>query len=131
MRVRTKFKYLGKAKNAWAKRRIRHARIRNRVYGTQARPRLAVFRSLRHISAQVIDDGRGHTLVSASDMESSFRGANVSNPKSDVAVQVGALLAERTLAEGIDRVVFDRGGYRYHGRVRLLADAVRKGGVAF
>lgn len=104
-----------------------HERIRARVKGTPERPRLAVFRSLKHIYAQVIDDQKGHTLVAASSTEENAKnGGNLAGAKS-----IGALLAERAKDKGIKAVVFDRGGYRYHGRVKALADAARAAGLEF
>src|SRR5690242_1257064 len=106
-----------------------HSRIRHKVRGTQERPRLAVFRSLKHIYAQVIDDRRGHTVAAASSGEkktAAGSGGNVAGAK-----QVGKLIAERAKAQGVTRVVFDRGGYLYHGRVRALADAAREAGLEF
>lgn len=105
---------------------VRHQRIRKRVEGTSERPRLAVFRSLKHIYAQVIDDAAGTTLASASSQEASVGSGNV-----DGAKAVGLLLAERAKAKGITHVVFDRGGFNYHGRVKSLADAAREGGLEF
>jgi large subunit ribosomal protein L18 len=109
------------------RRRI-HKRIRRKVAGTQERPRLAVFRSLNHIYAQVIDDAQGHTLVAAASTEKDLRktGGNVAGAK-----QIGKLLAERAKEKGITKVVFDRGGYLYHGRVKALADAAREAGLEF
>ena len=107
----------------------RHTRIRKRIHGTAERPRLAVYRSLAHIYAQVIDDDSGRTLASASDVESGLRDA--AGTKSEVARQVGAAIAERAKAAGIEQVVFDRGGFEYGGRVRALADAAREGGLDF
>ena len=106
----------------------RHRRVRKKVRGTAERPRLAVFRSNTHITAQVIDDRAGHTLVAASTTEASFSGAggNVA-----AAEKVGELVAERAKAAGITTVVFDRGGNLYHGRIAALADAARKGGLEF
>jgi|SRR5579864_3835301 large subunit ribosomal protein L18 len=106
-----------------------HKRIRHRVRGTEERPRLAVFRSLKHIYAQVIDDRRGHTLASASSGEKKAAigsGGNLAGAK-----QVGKLIAERAKAGGIKKVVFDRGGYLYHGRIKALADAAREAGLEF
>ncbi len=106
-----------------------HKRIRQRVAGSPERPRLAVFRSLKHISAQVIDDRAGHTLASASSSEKKAgvaSGGNVAGAK-----DVGRLLAERAKEKGITKVVFDRGGYLYHGRVKALADAARAAGLEF
>jgi large subunit ribosomal protein L18 len=110
----------------------RHARVRGKVSGTPDRPRLAVFRSNRHISAQIIDDTAGRTLAAASSVEPELRaslgagGGNVSG-----AEAVGRLLAARAKAAGISRVVFDRGGFAYHGRVAVLADTVRSEGLEF
>ncbi|MDQ2775190.1 MAG: 50S ribosomal protein L18 [Acidobacteriota bacterium] len=105
-----------------------HKRIRARVAGTQERPRLAVFRSVNHIYAQVIDDQQGHTLVAASTTEKDLRGkgGNV-----DGAKLIGKAVAERAKEKGINKVVFDRGGYLYHGRVKALADAARAAGLEF
>jgi large subunit ribosomal protein L18 len=110
-------------------RKRRHARVRKTVQGTSARPRLAVFRSNKHITAQIIDDRAGTTLAAASSAESAMRATahgNISEAK-----QIGALLAERAKAKGISTVVFDRGGYLYHGRVAALADAAREAGLEF
>jgi large subunit ribosomal protein L18 len=108
-------------------RKIRHARVRKRVVGTPERPRLAVFRSLRHISAQIIDDSRGTTLCAASSLEKEFdAGGNVAGAR-----KVGQTLAKRAQEKGIRSVVFDRGGHRYHGRVAALAAAAREGGLEF
>lgn len=107
----------------------RHFRVRKNVSGTPERPRLVVTRSLRHIVAQIVDDTKGHTLVSASTMDASLRGAE--GDKSALAGKVGALLAERAKAAGVSKVVFDRGGNRYAGRVAALADAAREAGLEF
>lgn len=107
------------------RRRRIHARIRRKVVGTPERPRLAVFRSLNHIYAQVIDDSAGRTLVAAGSREAGIEGGG--NARG--AVTVGEKLAERARAAGIETVVFDRGGSQYHGRIKALADAVRKGGI--
>ena len=112
-----------------AARRKRHQRIRLHLAGTQDRPRLAVFRSLNHIYAQVIDDASGKTLVAASTVEKDLRGST--STKTEEAAVVGRLLAERAKAAGIERVVFDRAGFRYHGRVKSLADAAREAGLEF
>jgi large subunit ribosomal protein L18 len=104
-----------------------HTRIRARVQGTADRPRLAVFRSLNHIYAQVIDDGQGRTVVAASSNEKSgANGGNVAGAKA-----IGKLIAQRAREKGVKAVVFDRGGYLYHGRVKALADAAREGGLEF
>ncbi|MEU5565622.1 50S ribosomal protein L18 [Micromonospora musae] len=107
----------------------RHFRVRKNVSGTAERPRLVVTRSLRHIVAQVVDDNKGHTLASASTMDASLRGAE--GDKSALAGKVGALLAERAKAAGVSKVVFDRGGSRYAGRVAALANAAREAGLDF
>jgi large subunit ribosomal protein L18 len=112
-----------------AARRKRHERIRLRLRGTDARPRLAVFRSLNHIYAQVIDDSTGRTLAAASSLDPGLRGT--SGTKSEGATAVGRLLAERAKAAGVDHVVFDRAGFRYHGRVRSLAEGAREAGLDF
>jgi large subunit ribosomal protein L18 len=111
------------------RRNVVHRRVRRRLAGTQARPRLAVFRTLNHIYAQAIDDDRGVTLAQASSVDESLRkggGGNVAAAKA-----VGTLIAERLKALGHASVVFDRGGYVYHGRVKALADAAREGGLQF
>jgi large subunit ribosomal protein L18 len=107
----------------------RHFRVRRALVGTPERPRLVVTRSLRHIVAQVVDDAKGHTLVSASTMDTTLRTATGS--KSDLSRKVGALIAERAKAAGISKVVFDRGGSRYAGRIAALADAAREAGLEF
>jgi large subunit ribosomal protein L18 len=107
----------------------RHFRVRRNVRGTEARPRLVVTRSLRHITAQVVDDSKGHTLVSASSLDATIRGGE--GDKSAVARKVGALLADRAKSAGISKVVFDRGGNRYAGRLAALADAAREAGLEF
>ena len=112
-----------------AARRKRHERIRLRLEGTPARPRLAVFSSLNHIYAQVIDDSSGRTLAAASSLEKELRGSD--GTKSARASVVGRLVAERAKAAGVEHVVFDRAGFRYHGRVRSLADAAREAGLDF
>ena len=120
-----------RARNGKARRMARHARVRRKVAGTAERPRLSVFRSLHHIYAQVIDDTRGVTLASASSLESELRSHRNGHGKAEVSRRVGALVAERARSNGIESVVFDRGGYKYHGRVKALADAAREGGLAF
>lgn len=109
----------------------RHGRIRRKVFGTTERPRLAVFRSNQHIYAQVIDDSRHHTIAAASTLEAELREKLESGSNCDASVQVGKLIAERSIAQGISQVVFDRGGNLYHGRVKALADAAREGGLDF
>ena len=115
----------GKSKSAAKDRR--HARLRKKVVGTQARPRLVVTRSARHVFVQVVDDSKGVTLASASTMESDLRG--LSGDKTAKARKVGELVAERAKKAGIDSVVFDRGGSRYAGRVAAIADGAREGGL--
>ena len=112
-----------------AARRKRHNRIRLTLAGSEGRPRLAVFRSLNHIYAQVIDDASGRTLVAASTVEKELRSSKAT--KSEEAATIGRLIAERAKAAGIDRVVFDRAGFRYHGRIKSLADAARDAGLDF
>jgi large subunit ribosomal protein L18 len=107
----------------------RHLRVRKKVTGTPARPRMVVTRSARHIYVQVVDDTASHTLVSASTMDETVRGA--SGDKKARAAAVGKLLAERATQAGIGKVVFDRGGNRYHGRIAALADAAREAGLEF
>ncbi len=108
-------------------RRAVHKRIRRKVQGTGARPRLTIYRSLNHIYAQIIDDERGQTLAAASTTEKDLREATGGNV--EAARKVGRAIAERAQAKGIEQVVFDRGGYRYHGRVKALADAAREAGL--
>ena len=112
-----------------ASRVKRHARLRLRLSGTGARPRLAVFRSLNHIYAQVIDDSSGRTLAAASSLEPDLKSAQ--GTKTAEATAVGRIVAERARAAGVERVVFDRAGFRYHGRVKSLADAAREAGLEF
>jgi len=104
-----------------------HSRIRRKVKGSTERPRLAIYRSLKHISAQVIDDRMGQTLVSASSTEKDLRTGSGGNL--DAARRIGQAIAERALAKGIEQVVFDRGGYLYHGRIKALTDAARAAGL--
>ena len=120
---------MGRTAHKLELRRRRHARVRRRVVGTAERPRLSVFRSNKHISAQLIDDAGGRTVVAASSVEESLRttgGANVEGAKA-----VGVLIATRAKEAGITSVVFDRGGFAYHGRVAALADAARDKGLEF
>lgn len=109
----------------------RHIRVRKRVKGTSERPRLTVFRSLSHIYAQVIDDVSRTTLVAASDMEPAVKTKSSGKTKSDVATMIGELVAERAKGKGVTKVVFDRGGYPFHGRIKALAEAARSGGLEF
>ena len=108
-------------------RRAVHKRIRRKVQGSGGRPRLTIYRSLNHIYAQIIDDEQGRTLAAASTTEKDLRGATGGNV--EAAQRVGRAIAERALSAGIESVVFDRGGYRYHGRVKALADAAREAGL--
>ena len=112
-------------------RTIRHIRVRQKVTGTISRPRLCVFRSLNHIHAQLIDDSSDQTLVSMSTLDSQIRGKTNGMVKTKKAEIVGTLIAEKALNKGIKQVVFDRGGYKYHGRVKVLAEAARKAGLEF
>ena len=127
MAVTTKSRGRGKAGARASSRARRHLRVRKKVSGTAGRPRLAVKRSARHIFAQLVDDGTGQTLASASTLDSGIRDAD--GDKTAKARQVGALLAQRAQEAGIEAVVFDRGGYRYHGRIAALADGAREGGL--
>jgi len=106
-------------------------RVRKTVIGSSERPRLNVFRSLKHIYAQVIDDTVGQTLISASTLDNEIKGKLDGLKKTEAAELVGRVLAERALANGVTTVVFDRGGYKYHGRVKALAEAARKAGLEF
>ena len=109
----------------------RHRRIRGKVFGSAERPRLAIFRSNEHIYAQVIDDTEHHTLAAASTLEPDLKTSLSSGANRDASVQVGKLIAARSLEKGISKVVFDRGGNLYHGRVKALADAAREAGLDF
>ena len=115
----------GIAKSREQKRTRRHLRVRKKVSGTSERPRLVIFRSLKHISAQIIDDAAGRTLltVTSSDLET--------GKKTEKSLEVGKRIAERAKSAGITKVVFDRAGYKYHGRVKAVADGARKGGLEF
>jgi large subunit ribosomal protein L18 len=112
-------------------RQRRHQRVRAKVHGSAERPRLNVFRSAQHIYAQVIDDDRGHTLAAASTLDPVVRTQLAEQKKTEEAAVVGRLIAERARAAGISHVVFDRGGYKYHGRVQQVADGARAGGLVF
>ena len=109
----------------------RKKRVRKKVIGTSDRPRLSVFRSTRHIYAQIIDDSRGLTVAAASSIEKDVRGAPKSGDKKAVAAQIGKLIAGRAKEKGISQVVFDRGGFMYHGRGKGLSGAAREGGLGF
>ena len=112
-------------------RQKRHQRVRSKVSGTASRPRLCIFRSLNNIYAQVIDDVQGHTMVSASTLDAEIKESANGKNKTDKAGLVGALLAKRAVGQGISQVAFDRGGCKYHGRVKALAEAAREGGLKF
>ena len=118
-------------KTSYAARLRRHLRVRKKVRGTAQRPRLSVYRSLSHIYAQVIDDDTGRTLAAASDVEAAARGEVNGKRKTEVAKMVGELVAQRARERGITQVVFDRGGYQFHGRVKTLADGARGAGLTF
>jgi large subunit ribosomal protein L18 len=120
-----------KAKEVRKSRARRHARVRKRVWGTQEKPRLTVFRSLKYIYVQVVNDTSGVTLCSASSMSKEIRSAKPTGPKLGLSKDVGKLVAEKAMAMGIKAVVFDRGGYKYAGRVKALADAAREAGLKF
>ncbi len=120
-----------KSKNKMTGRERRHIRVRGRVVGSQEKPRLNVYRSSRHIYAQVIDDTRGHTLAAASTQDPSLREQLSDLTKVDEAREVGRLIGRRAKELGVSKVVFDRGGWLYHGRVKSLADGAREGGLEF
>ena len=113
------------------RRERRHRRVRAKVAGTSERPRLNVFRSNRHIFAQLIDDSRGNTLAAASTLDAGVRAKATELKKRDEAKAVGKLLAQRAIEKGLKQVVFDRGGYQYHGRIKSLAEGAREGGLEF
>lgn len=121
---------MGTATRSEARKR-RHLRVRKKVKGTPLRPRLNVFRSHAHIYAQVIDDTIGHTLAAASDLDEEVAREAQGKTKTERAALVGRLIAQRAKAKGISAVVFDRGGYKYHGRVKALAEGAREGGLQF
>jgi large subunit ribosomal protein L18 len=120
---------MGKERNSRRLRIARHKRLRQRVKGTSDRPRLSVFRSLRNISAQIIDDSQHHTLVSASSLDKELNADDEKLSKVELSRLVGASIARKASEKGISRVVFDRGGYKYHGRVKNLAEAAREEGL--
>ncbi len=122
---------MAKDKDSRKFRIVRHLRVRKKVRGSGERPRLCVFRSLRHIYAQVIDDTTGHTLASASSLEAAAGKGSEPLPKLAASQSVGKLVAERAKEQGISQVVFDRGGYKYHGRVKALAEGSRESGLIF
>ena len=121
---------MGKTNPAYVARQSRHMRVRKNLAGTSERPRLNIFRSLKHIYVQVIDDTQGTTLISASSLDATVAKAKSQN-KTEQAKLVGKLAAERALKVGVNEVVFDRGGYKYHGRVKALAEASREAGLKF
>lgn len=121
---------MSKKDNRTARQR-KHSKVRRKVSGTAEHPRLCIFRSLSHIYAQLIDDEQGYTIVSASTLDSGIRSESEGKKKVAVAALVGRLVARHAVERGISRVVFDRGGYKYHGRVKALADAAREGGLEF
>ncbi|MDE0197189.1 MAG: 50S ribosomal protein L18 [Caldilineaceae bacterium] len=121
---------MAKATRSYARKR-RHMRVRRKVSGTAARPRLNVYRSLKNVNVQLIDDQAGHTLVSASTLEADLKEVLADKLKVEQAKEIGKIVAERAKAAGIEQVVFDRGGYRYHGRVKAVADGSREGGLVF
>ena len=120
-----------RVKDARALQKRRHVRVRKKLSGTAERPRLCVFRSLNHAYAQVVDDKLGHTLVSASTLDQEIRSEVDGKRKIEAAQFVGKLVAERAMKRGITKIAFDRGGYKYHGRVKALAEAARKVGLVF
>ncbi len=121
---------MDREEKTWRRKR-RHLRIRKRVFGNSERPRLCVFRSNKHIYAQIIDDTRGETLVAASSLDPAVGGKLEKGSDVKAAYQVGKLLGEKALARGIKSVAFDRAGYKYHGRVKALADGAREAGLSF
>ena len=122
---------MGKSNKKEMARKRRHARVRKRLAGTSERPRLNVRRSLNHIYVQLIDDSQGRTLLAVSSLDPSLTKSLAGKSKTEQAAEVGKALAERAAEAGIGQVVFDRGGYKYHGRVKKLADASREGGLQF
>ncbi|MFC2068340.1 50S ribosomal protein L18 [Chloroflexota bacterium] len=121
---------MGKSETRLARQR-RHKRVRVKVMGTTDRPRLCVFRSLNHIYAQIIDDSHGHTLISASTLDTEIKNEVNGKVKKAKSGLIGSLVAKRALNNGINQVVFDRGGYKYQGRVKALAEAARQTGLKF
>jgi large subunit ribosomal protein L18 len=122
---------MGSTKTASHRRIIRHERVRRKIVGTAERPRLAVFRSLNHIYAQLIDDTKKTTIAAASSLDPKLRADAAKARKGDASKLVGALIAQRAKEKGVKAVVFDRGGTQFHGRVKALADAARQGGLQF
>ena len=122
---------MARARTSKGRRIIRHRRVRTKVSGTSSRPRLAVFRSLNHVYAQIVDDRQGITLAAASSLEQDIRRQKDGKAKIDVSKLVGELIARRAKEKGVDTVVFDRGGYKFHGRLKSLAGGAREGGLVF
>ena len=122
---------MGKDRTSRVLRVARHTRVRKKIHGTSDRPRLSLFRSLNHIYAQVIDDIEGNTLAFASSNETQFKQVKDTPTKQEISSSVGSLIAERAKAKGVAKVVFDKGGYKYHGRVKALAEAAREAGLEF
>ncbi|MEE8473143.1 MAG: 50S ribosomal protein L18 [Dehalococcoidia bacterium] len=122
---------MSEKKNPRLARKRRRARVRAKVVGSSQRPRLSVFRSVKNVYAQLIDDSAGHTLAQASNLDAEYQKPEGTVTKTQIAGVVGTLISERAKAKGITQVVFDRGGYKYHGRVKALAEAARKGGLKF
>lgn len=122
---------MAKNQTSKAKRLIRHKRVRRKITGSSARPRLSVYRSLNHVYVQVIDDTNGETIAAASSLDPTILTQREGKEKSEISTMVGELIAERAKNQGIQSVVFDRGGFKFHGRTKALADAARKGGLVF
>jgi len=122
---------MARPKTGRARRVTRHIRVRRKVSGDAARPRLCVFRSLNHVYAQVVDDTKGVTLAAASSLDAEIREQRDGKPKSQISTLVGKLIAQRAKEKGVSSVVFDRGGHKFHGRTKALADAAREGGLVF
>jgi large subunit ribosomal protein L18 len=122
---------MARTKTGRARRVTRHVRVRQRVSGSAERPRLCVFRSLNHVYAQVVDDTRGVTLAAASSLDPEIREQRDGKPKSQISTLVGKLIAQRAKDKGVSSVVFDRGGHKFHGRTKALADAAREEGLVF
>ncbi len=122
---------MAKPKTGRSRRAIRHKRVRRKISGSGERPRLSIFRSLNHVYAQVIDDSRGVTLVAASSLDPEIQKERNGKPKTEVSAMVGKLVADRAKEKGVTTVVFDRGGFKYHGRAKALAEAAREEGLSF
>ena len=122
---------MARPKTGRVRRITRHVRVRRLVSGSAERPRLCVFRSLNHVYAQVVDDAKGVTLAAASSLDPEIREQRDGKPKSQISTLVGKLIAQRAKEKGVSTVVFDRGGHKFHGRTKALADAAREGGLVF